>query len=124
MEPYEETNGGRHSRLDRRYDLMDARATKRLAEILHRGAITHHDADGSNWRKIPVSIHLNHALAHIFDYLEGAIDSEDHLGHAMTRLHMAVAVDMQQKGASLCQTKISVSVKDSAPRSSMRVERR
>lgn len=91
MSDMEEINGGRHSKIGVRYDLIDPRAIKRMAAILHVGAQTHQDVDGSNWRRIPVHAHLNHALAHIYAHFAGE-SGEDHLGNAFTRLMMAVAV--------------------------------
>jgi hypothetical protein len=42
-----------------------------------------------NWlRGMPVKFLLNHALGHIFQYLDGD-RSEDHLGHAAANLMMA-----------------------------------
>jgi hypothetical protein len=46
-----------------------------------------------NWMKgMPIGHVLNHALAHIFNYLEGD-RSEDHLGHAVANLMMACHFD-------------------------------
>lgn len=36
---------------------------------------------------------LNHALAHIYKYLDGSDRSEDHIGHAIANLMMAAAFD-------------------------------
>jgi len=42
-----------------------------------------------NWEKgMPVKFLLNHALAHIYEFLAGD-RSEDHLGHAAANLLMA-----------------------------------
>jgi hypothetical protein len=41
---------------------------------------------------MPIGHVLNHALAHIFNYLEGD-RSEDHLGHAVANLMMACHFD-------------------------------
>jgi hypothetical protein len=42
-----------------------------------------------NWQKgMPMGDILNHALAHIFNYLDGD-QTEDHLGHAAANLMMA-----------------------------------
>ncbi len=41
---------------------------------------------------IPMGHVLNHALAHIFNYLDGD-RSEDHLGHAVANLCMACHFD-------------------------------
>jgi hypothetical protein len=85
----EETNGGRHSRLDMDFFRIPPEALRVLAKILHDGAVAHQDEDGSNWRQIPSRIHINHALYHLNELNAKNID-EDHLGHALTRLAMAV----------------------------------
>jgi hypothetical protein len=56
-----------------------------VAQVLHLGAVKYGE---NNWRGIPVSDHLNHALIHIYAYLSG--DTQDnHLGHAACRMMMA-----------------------------------
>jgi hypothetical protein len=51
-----------------------------------RGAVTYGE---NNWQKgMPLSHCLNHALAHLYKYLEGD-RTEDHLAHAACNLLMA-----------------------------------
>jgi len=87
--------GGKQSRIVCRYDLVDSLAIHRLALILHEGAEKYGE---DNWRQIPARSHINHALRHIYMYLDGAGDDddypEDHLGHAFCRLMMACRKDM------------------------------
>lgn len=83
--------GGKHSKLDYRFDLIDARTLFKLAQTLHTGATKYNDHDGTNWKKITTHEHLNHALGHIFAYLAGD-NQDDHLDHAFCRLMMAGAV--------------------------------
>jgi hypothetical protein len=84
--------GGKQSRLDYRFDLIDAKAMFALAKVMHEGA-QHYDVD--NWRKISVGDHLNHAQSHIWAYQAG--DKQDeHLEHAFTRLMMALAMSIQE----------------------------
>lgn len=94
---YEETNGGRHSKLDADFTGIGQEALYRLAKIIHEGAVSHNDPDGENWRRIPCEVHINHALYHINCYLRGEgyglATGEDHLGHAMCRLVMACEVE-------------------------------
>jgi hypothetical protein len=85
--------GGKQSRLDFRFDLIDAKAMFELARVMHEGA-QHYKVD--NWRKISVDEHLNHALSHIFAHIAGD-KQDDHLSHALCRCHMALAVSMQEK---------------------------
>ena len=82
-------NGARQSRVEARFDLLDGRAMFRLARVMGYGATRY---EPNNWRGIPVYDHINHALVHIFAYLAGDTQ-DDHLGHALCRLHMAVAVE-------------------------------
>jgi 5'-nucleotidase len=46
-----------------------------------------------NWRRIPTSDHLNHALTHIFAYLAGD-KQDDHIGHALCRLMFAQSMEL------------------------------
>lgn len=87
------TSGGKQSRLDYRFDLIDANAMFELARVMYEGAQKY---DKNNWRKIDAESHLNHALSHIFAHLAGD-NQDDHLSHALCRCHMALAVSMQEK---------------------------
>lgn len=81
--------GGRQSKLDYRFDLIDTKAIFKLANVLHTGEVRY---GKDNWRKIDTESHLNHALSHIFAYLAG--DTQDqHLSHAMCRLMMSIGVE-------------------------------
>lgn len=82
--------GGKQSATPYRFDLLDAPAMFRLAEVLAYGATKYGD---NNWRAIPVQDHINHALQHVFAYQAGD-GSDDHLGHALCRMMMAVATEM------------------------------
>jgi hypothetical protein len=62
-----------------RYDLITPIGLRRLAETCAEGAKKYGD---HNWQKgIPASVMLNHAIRHIYLWLEGE-RSEDHLAHA------------------------------------------
>ncbi len=82
-------NGGKQTKLDYGFYLIDAKAMFKLAEVLNYGAGKY---EKDNWRKIPVEDHINHALAHIFAYMAGD-EQDDHLSHAFCRLMMAVALE-------------------------------
>jgi len=78
--------GGKQSKLDYRFDLIDAKAMFALAKVMHEGAQKY---DVDNWRKISVDEHLNHAESHIWAHRAG--DKQDfHLSHAFTRTMMAL----------------------------------
>ena len=62
-----------------RYDLVTPIGLRRLAETCAEGAKKYGDF---NWQKgIPASQMLNHAIRHIYLWLEGD-NQEDHLAHA------------------------------------------
>lgn len=62
-----------------RYDLISPIGLKRVAETYAEGA---EKRGAHNWENgMPVADLLNHALAHLFDYLAGD-RSQDHLAHA------------------------------------------
>jgi len=66
-----------------RWDLIPSVGLRRVAETSAEGAAKYGE---NNWKKgIPVSDLLNHAIRHIYMYLEGDV-SEDHLGHAAWNL--------------------------------------
>jgi len=66
-----------------RYDLITPIGLRRLAETYAEGSRKYGDY---NWQKgMPASVLLNHAIRHIYLYLEGD-GSEDHLAHAAWNL--------------------------------------
>lgn len=89
------TNSQGGSQSDTRYAFteLDPHAMFVLTEILYTGAQKY---GPSNWRKIPVEDHINHALVHINAYMAGD-NQDDHLGHAFCRMMFAVALDHDSK---------------------------
>jgi hypothetical protein len=85
----ENESGGQQSAIEGRFDLIPPVAMFELAKIMEHGARRYAP---NNWRKIPIDDHVNHALSHLFAYLAGD-RQDDHLGHALAR--MAMAVEMQ-----------------------------
>jgi hypothetical protein len=70
-----------------RYDLIPLVGLRRLAETCAEGARKYGE---NNWaRGIPSSNVINHALAHIANYLDGD-RTEDHLAHAVWNLFVAM----------------------------------
>ncbi len=66
-----------------RYDLITPIGMRRLAEACAEGAEKYGDR---NWEKgIPASRMINHALRHVYLWLDGD-ESEDHLAHAAWNL--------------------------------------
>lgn len=99
-------NGGLQSRIAVRYDLMDGAALDVLAGILHYGASKYAD---DNWRLISMEEHYNHAMKHLANWIDqrkGRVPMppitavEDELGHAFTRLFMAVAIRERERKES------------------------
>ena len=87
------TQGGKQSKLELRFDLIDTKAIFALANVLHTGEVRY---GKDNWRKIDTESHLNHALSHIFAFLAG--DKQDnHLAHGLCRLVMAIGVEEEDK---------------------------
>ena len=70
-----------------RFDLITPIGLRRLAETYAEGAKKYGD---HNWEKgMPASVMLNHAIRHIYRWLEGDT-SEDHIAHAAWNL-LAIA---------------------------------
>lgn len=85
--------GAKQSAVPYRFDLLGRSAIFVIARVLAEGAEKYGD---TNWLGIPTADHLNHALGHIFAHLAGD-RSDDHLGHAFTRLFMAVEMEEQSR---------------------------
>lgn len=79
-------NGSSESKTDLRFDLLPAVEIATIAKILGEGSVKYGD---NNWHGITTESNLNHALQHIFAFLAGD-ESDDHLGHAATRLLFAM----------------------------------
>jgi hypothetical protein len=78
--------GAKQSATQYRMDLLPPLAILAVAEVLKQGAEKYGD---NNWRNIPVSDHLNHAIIHAYAYLAG--DKQDsHLEHFACRALMAL----------------------------------
>jgi len=87
------TQGGKQSKLEFRFDLIDTKAIFALANVLHTGEVRY---GKDNWRKIDTESHINHAISHAYAYLAGD-KQDDHLSHALTRLMMAIGVEGEDK---------------------------
>lgn len=83
-------SGGKQSKLDYRFDLIDPSAMFALANICATGAEKYGEW---NWRRIGVNDNLNHALAHIYAYLAGDTQDE-HLEHAFCRVMFALSLHL------------------------------
>lgn len=83
-----DANGGRQSKTVGRFDLVPGEAVIRIAQVCELGE--HHGHN--NWRRIAYESQINHALQHLMALLADDT-SDDHLGHALTRLAYAVAVE-------------------------------
>lgn len=98
------SRGGKQSELNANYCLLDARAMYSLACVLNRGSKYGLD----NWRKICKEEHVDHAINHLFKYIEmlrhdrGQVnetrDSEDDLAHALCRIMFALAKEIEHNG--------------------------
>ena len=81
-------NGGKHSKLHYRCDLLPFKALLGMSNVLKEGSEKYGDF---NWQRVSRQEHLNHALTHLFQYMVGE-RSTSHLSHAITRLCFALEV--------------------------------
>lgn len=81
--------GGKQSATPYRFDLLDAKAMFRLAEVAGAGA-RKYGAD--NWRALDITDNVNHAIQHLYAWLAGD-RQDDHLAHALCRCLFATAQD-------------------------------
>ena len=87
LDEYE--NGGKRERIRERYDLLPPRAIKLVAIAMAEGAAKYGD---HNWKGLPETNIVNHALRHIMEWLGGDRD-EPHLSHAAANLLMLANVE-------------------------------
>ena len=80
------SRGAKQSKLPVRYDLIPPSSIAKVAEVLAEGERKYGQG---NWQLIDTSDHLNHALNHIYLFLNSD-NSEDHLSHAACRLLFAI----------------------------------
>jgi hypothetical protein len=85
------SEGGGQSFVPVRFDLIDAKAIFKVAEVLHEGAEKYGEG---NWRKIPIDDHLNHLIMHAYAYLSGD-RTDDHLSHAVCRAIFALGCELE-----------------------------
>jgi hypothetical protein len=76
-------SGAKRSAKDVRFELLSPIGLRRMAQASHDGAEKYGALNVE--RGLPISVFLNHALSHIYAYLEGD-RSEDHLSHAAWNL--------------------------------------
>ncbi len=80
-------SGAIRSSVPERWDLVPAAGLLRVAEAMAHGAAKYGE---NNWtRGMPARSILNHAIKHVYQWLDGD-RSEDHLGHAAANLLMAI----------------------------------
>ena len=79
--------GGKQSKVEYGFHLIDKAAILKLAEVLQYGASRY---ARDNWRKIPSEEHFNHMQIHYYAWLSGDT-SDDHLGHFFCRAMMLYA---------------------------------
>jgi len=84
--------GGKQSKSQYRFDLVDPLAMFEMCKVLQEGFDKY--GDDENWRAIPIEDHLNHLLIHVYAYLAGDT-SDSHLSHAMCRIMFAIGVELE-----------------------------
>ncbi len=93
--------GGKQSYIGCAFHMLPASAMLAAAATAKQGADKYGETYGNrNYLKIDKEEHLNHAINHIYNYLNGNTD-EDHLAHAIVRLMFAY--DMSENGAHYTQ---------------------
>lgn len=85
-------HGAGQSSTPYRADLFPGDAFLAVSRVLAEGSQKYGD---NNWRRIALADHLNHALVHIFAFLEGD-DQDEHLEHAACRLTMALSTHLRE----------------------------
>lgn len=89
-------NGGKQSASPYAFELLPPYAMFAAAEVARHGADKYGESfEHRNYKKIDSKSHLNHALAHIYAYLDGDLQ-DDHLAHALVRLMFAVDMDHEE----------------------------
>ena len=89
VEEYE--GGGKRGVVKERYDLVPPVGIRKVALAMAEGAERYGDL---NWHGLPISNCTNHALKHIYQWIDGD-RSEDHLGHAAANLLMAAELEQR-----------------------------
>ena len=94
FEPLEiNEQGGKGSFTGTRMDLIPAKALLEIGKVMFEGAKKY---DENNWRNVTVKEHINHAVRHIYEYIDlkaenkYALDEQIELAHAATRILMAL----------------------------------
>jgi len=83
--------GGKQSATLYRFDLIPPSALFDVARIVAQGSEKYGD---NNWKKIETESHINHALQHLYAWLEGD-ESDEHLAHAACRCLFATYMEKQ-----------------------------
>lgn len=79
--------GGKQARVSYAFHWCHPTAMLILARVMKEGG----DKYGVlNWQRVPLEDNINHAIGHLYLFLEGRDEKEDHLAHAFARLLMAV----------------------------------
>ena len=98
--------GARQSYLPYRFDLIPKEVMQMLANIFKYGADKY---EAYGWVKISVDDHINHAIAHLYNYLderrynESTDEVEPELAHAFCRLAFACYIASVEDNAVLLQ---------------------
>ena len=86
------SGGGKRGPIAERFDLVPPKALRLVAQAMAEGAARYGDL---NWKGLPASNLLNHAMRHLVRYMEGD-RSEPHLSHAAANLLMLT--EMEEDG--------------------------
>ena len=87
--------GAPHGKVGAAFHLLPPEALRRAAKIMQQNLESH---GRDTWRSLDRDDHINHLLAHIFDWMEGKND-EDHLAHALCRAMFLASTLAEDKEA-------------------------
>lgn len=79
--------GGKQSKLEYAFELIEPEFSKRMAHVLYTGMQKY---GARNWQNIPVDVHIGRAMYHLTQALEGLDQSEDHYANAACRVMFAM----------------------------------
>lgn len=88
-------NGGKQHFRPYRLQALPPKAIIEVGKVRWEGFNKHGYGD-DNYKLIDINEHINRALLHLMNYLDGNTDNE-HLSHAATRVLMALELDIERR---------------------------
>lgn len=88
-------NGGKQHFRPYRLQALPPKAIIEVGKVRYEAHSIHGYGD-DNYKLIDINEHINRALLHLMNYLDGNTDNE-HLSHAATRVLMALELDIERR---------------------------